>query len=193
MLLKIFSNIFKQDKHMKLIVGLGNPGEKYLQTRHNAGFILLNELRKAWQFPEFQMQKKFNAFVSEGNIEGQKVILAKPQTFMNNSGESVRKILAFYKLTPAQLIVIHDDLDIESGILRVSFDSSAGGHNGISDIIEKLGTQKFKRLRIGIEGSEKRKERQMPGDKFVLQNFSPLELEAVQNLAKDAMAEISQN
>ena len=170
---------------MKIVIGLGNPGEKYKNNRHNAGFIILDELKNDWDFPEFEFSKKFNAEISEGNIESEKIILTKPQTFMNASGEAVQKIISFYKLTPEDIIVIHDDLDINFGELRSSTESRAAGHNGVQDIIDKLGTQNFKRIRIGIEGEEQRKNRIIPGDVFVLQDFSQEEIEIVKNLAKE--------
>ena len=170
---------------MKLIIGLGNPGEKYKNNRHNAGFIILDELQKNWGFTDFEFSKKFEAEISEGNLEGEKIVLAKPQTFMNNSGEAVQKIINFYKLTPEDILVIHDDLDINLEEFRIATDSRAAGHNGVQDIIEKIGTQNFKRIRIGIEGEEKRKTRTIPGDVFVLQDFSTEELEVIKNLSKE--------
>lgn len=172
---------------MKLIIGLGNPGEKYQKNRHNAGFIILDELKKNCNFPDFEFSKKFNADISEGILEGDKIILAKPQTFMNNSGEAVQKIMNFYKLAPEAILVIHDDLDIDFGNYKISNDSGPAGHNGVQDIIDKVGTQNFKRIRIGIEGEEKRKTRIIPGDVFVLQDFSEEELEKIKNLAKGIM------
>jgi PTH1 family peptidyl-tRNA hydrolase len=170
---------------MKLIIGLGNPEEKYKNNRHNAGFIILDELKNDWDFPDFEFSQKFNADISEKNKDGDKIILIKPQAFMNNSGEAVQKIMSFYKLTPENIIVIHDDLDINFGEYKISTDSGPAGHNGVQDIIDKLGTQNFKRIRIGIEGEEKRKTRIIPGDVFVLQDFSKEELEIVKNLAKE--------
>lgn len=188
---------------MKLIIGLGNPGEKYKKNRHNAGFIILDELKKIWNFHDFEFFKKFNAEISEGNPnpllspgesaplsgadEGasDKIILAKPQTFMNNSGEAAREIMDFHKITLENITVIHDDLDINLGEYKISTGSSSAGHNGIESLIEKLGTQNFKRIRVGIEGSEKRKNRVVPGDVFVLQNFSDEELEIIRKLAKE--------
>jgi PTH1 family peptidyl-tRNA hydrolase len=170
---------------MKLVIGLGNPGEKYQKNRHNTGFIILDELKEAWGFPDFEFSKKFNANTSEGNFEGDKIILAKPQTFMNNSGEAVQKIMNFYKLSPEDILVIHDDLDINFGELKISNDSGPAGHNGVQDIINKIGTQNFKRIRIGIEGEEKRKTRIIPGDVFVLKDFSEEELEKIKELAKE--------
>lgn len=172
---------------MKLIIALGNPGNQYENTRHNAGFIVLDEIQKAWDFPIFQLNKKFNAEISEANKDGMKLILAKPQTFMNLSGQSVKSLMDFYKFSPDDISVLHDDLDIELGKFKISTDSSAGGHNGIQSIIDNLGTQKFKRLRIGIEGAEKKKERLMSGSDFVLQKFSAEELDVIQKLAKEIM------
>ena len=120
----------------------------------------------------------------EGNFEGDKIILAKPQTFMNNSGKGP-KIMNFYKLSPEDILVIHDDLDINFGELKISNDSGPAGHNGVQDIINKIGTQNFKRIRIGIEGEEKRKTRIIPGDVFVLKDFSEEELEKIKELAKE--------
>jgi len=170
---------------MKLIIGLGNPEEKYKNNRHNAGFIIIDEFQKDWGFPAFEFSKKFDAEISEGISEGDKIILVKPQTFMNKSGESVQKIISFYKLTPEDITVIHDDLDINLGEFKLSTDSRAAGHNGVQNIIDKLGTQNFKRIRIGIEGEEQRKNRVVPGDVFVLQDFSDEELEIIKNLAKE--------
>jgi PTH1 family peptidyl-tRNA hydrolase len=170
---------------MKLVIGLGNPGEKYQKNRHNTGFIILDELNEDWSFPDFEFSKKFNADISEGIFEGDKIILIKPQTFMNNSGEAVQKIMSFYKLAPEDILVIHDDLDINFGESKISNDSGPAGHNGVQDIINKIGTQNFKRIRVGIEGEEKRKTRIIPGDVFVLQDFSEEELEKIKELAKE--------
>ncbi|EKE25081.1 MAG: hypothetical protein ACD_5C00302G0001 [uncultured bacterium] len=170
---------------MKLIVGLGNPGNQYQNTRHNVGFIILDELAKTWKFPQFQASKKFNAEISESLLNSEKIILVKPQTFMNQSGQSVKALIDFYKLSIEDFTVIHDDLDIDLGAFKISTDCSAGGHNGIQSIIENIGTQKFKRIRIGIEGAEKKKERLMSGSDFVLQKFSDEEIEIVKKLGKE--------
>jgi PTH1 family peptidyl-tRNA hydrolase len=135
---------------MKIIIGLGNPGEQYKDTRHNIGFAVVEKIQTDWDSSPFEFNKKFNAEISKGSD----ILLAKPQTFMNLSSETVRAILDFYKLTPADIIVIHDDLDIAIGKYKLATDSSSAGHNGVADIIEKLGTQKFKRVRVGI-GQEK--------------------------------------
>ena len=179
---------------MILIVGLGNPEKKHEKNRHNTGFIILEELQKLWNFPDFAADKKFNAEMSEGNCELQttncKLLLARPQTFMNNSGEAVKKIIDFYKLTPENLIAIHDDLDLELGKYKIATDSSSAGHKGIEDIIEKLGTQEFKRVRVGIEGEEKRKERKAPAEDYVLQDFSEEEYGKIKSLAPEIAGKI---
>ena len=173
---------------MKLIIGLGNPEEKHKNNRHNSGFIIIDELKNDWDFPDFEFSKKFNSEISEGNRGREKTVLAKPQTFVNNSGEAVRKIMGFYKSTPEDILVIHDDLDIDFGKYKISTDSGPAGHKGVQNIIKKIGTQKFKRFRIGTEGTEKRKARTIPGDEFVLQNFSSEELKTTKNLAKEIKA-----
>lgn len=135
---------------MKIIIGLGNPGKKYEDTRHNAGYLALDFLAQKYSFGPWEEKKKLLATLSEGFISQEKALLVKPSVFMNNSGQSVRKILDFYKLTPENLIVLHDDLDIAPGAIRTTLSSRAAGHNGVADIIEHLGTQDFKRYRIGI-------------------------------------------
>jgi len=139
---------------MKLIVGLGNPGNKYSQTWHNLGFAAVDELRALLDLPAFKKSAKFQADISEGDYGGEKIILAKPLTFMNNSGDSVQVISAFYKIKPADLIVIQDDIDLALGKMRLAIGSSAGGHNGIKSIIEKLGGKNFNRIKIGIKTSQ---------------------------------------
>lgn len=175
---------------MKLLVGLGNPTAQYENTRHNAGFIILDEIQKQLEFPAFEMNKKFEAEISEKNVAGEKTILAKPQSFMNLSGEVTEKIAAFYKIPTTNIIVIHDDLDLDLGKYKVSNDSSAAGHNGVQNIFDKFGTQAISRIRIGIEGSEKKLQRQMSGSDFVLQKFSDEELEIVKKLAEEIMKSI---
>ena len=170
---------------MKIIIGLGNPGKQYENTRHNSGFMIVDELQVVWNFPSFQLNKKFNAEISEGIHEGGKVMLVKPQTFMNQSGLSIQALIDFYKVPIENMAVLHDDLDIKFGDFKVSLDASAGGHNGILSIIEKLGTQKFKRIRIGIEGPELQKNRLMSGSAFVLQKFSEDEIEKIKKLSVD--------
>lgn len=133
---------------MKLIVGLGNPGREYAATRHNAGFMVIDRLA-----PDMGVaveKKMFKALVGQGRIEGEKVVLAKPQTYMNLSGEAVSALLNWYKLTTADLIVIYDDLDLPPGKLRIRSGGGSGGHKGMQSIIQVLGTENFLRVRVGI-------------------------------------------
>lgn len=134
---------------MFLIVGLGNPTAKYEKTRHNAGFDVIDALAERYGIEV--NQRKGRAFCGSGYIEGQKVLLAKPQTFMNLSGESVSSLVNFYKLDPAQdLIVVFDDISLAPGNLRIRKKGSAGGHNGIKDIIARVGTDQFARVKVGV-------------------------------------------
>ncbi|MFZ6719119.1 aminoacyl-tRNA hydrolase [Undibacterium sp. Ji49W] len=130
---------------IRLIVGLGNPGPEYEQTRHNAGFWLVDQLPAS-----LQRDKNFNALVGKTRIAGHEVWLLEPQTFMNRSGQSVGAICRFYKITPDQVLVVHDELDMLPGVAKLKQGGSSGGHNGLKDITAALGTQDYWRLRIGI-------------------------------------------
>lgn len=134
---------------MKLIVGLGNPGKEYDRTRHNIGFDILNLLADKYNLT-FYENKKFNALETSFYLLNEKIIFVKPLTFMNLSGDSVIKYMNYYDIDISNLLVIHDDLDMELGKIRIVFDSSSGGHNGIKSIINNLNSQKFVRLKIGI-------------------------------------------
>lgn len=159
---------------MKLIVGLGNPGKKYEKTRHNVGFIAISNLRsQSSEYSDWKLNKKFTAEVAEGKINGKKIILLRPQTFMNRSGIAVRAAAAFYKIKPPDIFVIYDDIDLPLGKIRIRKDGSSGGHLGVQSIINLLGTQNFVRFRIGI-GPEKRW-KGFDAAKFVLQKFSKKE------------------
>ncbi len=159
---------------MQIIVGLGNPGDKYSKTRHNAGFMALDFILKDKHV--ISCASKFDAKICEEH-DPQKTFYIYPQTFMNDSGKAVRQIMDFYKLSPADLVVIHDDVDLPLGTIRFTEVSSDAGHNGVKSIIEAIGTQDFKRIRIGIES---RLDRAVPPtDAFVLQNFSEDELKKI--------------
>jgi PTH1 family peptidyl-tRNA hydrolase len=136
---------------MKLIVGLGNPGKKYSQTWHNLGFEVLTLLRQELNLAEFKKSIKFKAEITKGEFNGETIILAKPQTFMNNSGLTVTAIAHYFKIAPTDIIVIHDDLDLPLGKIRLTHNSSAGGHNGIKSIIEHITSQEFSRIKLGIK------------------------------------------
>ncbi|AHF57383.1 aminoacyl-tRNA hydrolase [Spiroplasma eriocheiris] len=133
---------------MKLIVGLGNPGDEYKYTRHNIGFLALDRLVE--KFNPDGPKKNFNAFYWETKINDEKVIFMKPQTYMNLSGSAVLAIKQFYKINLEDIIIIHDDKDIEFGALKIKTGGSSAGQNGIKDLINKLGSENFKRIRIGI-------------------------------------------
>jgi peptidyl-tRNA hydrolase, PTH1 family len=133
---------------LKLFVGLGNPGKEYEQTRHNAGFMVIDELAKRWN-TSFQTTK-FHGMMASTVISGEKVALCKPLTYMNLSGECVRPLMDYYHIDVDDVIVIYDDLDLPPGKIRLRMKGSSGGHNGIKSLIHHLGTQEFKRIRIGI-------------------------------------------
>lgn len=133
---------------MKLIVGLGNPGDKYHKTLHNAGFLAIDELAK--KLSVFDWTSKFKGLMAQGSMNGSRFVLLKPQTFMNISGESVQACIQFYKIDLEDIIVVSDDLDREMGLLRYRTSGGHGGHNGIRDIIQRCGGNNFNRLRIGI-------------------------------------------
>lgn len=138
---------------MKVVIGLGNPGKKYERTRHNMGFIAVDSLRKKFNLND--EREKFQALVSEKNIDGEKVIFFKPQTFMNLSGNAVIEIINFYKLDPKKdIIVIYDDMDLPFGDIRIREKGSSGGHNGIKSIISHIG-EEFVRIKCGIGEKEK--------------------------------------
>jgi PTH1 family peptidyl-tRNA hydrolase len=134
---------------LHLIVGLGNPGAEYAQTRHNAGFLLVEKLASRWRM-EWSVERKFAARVARGEMHGQRVLLCQPQTFMNLSGESVGEITGFYRLPIARLVVAVDDADLPFGEIRLRPGGSSGGHHGLESIEQHLGSREFARLRIGI-------------------------------------------
>lgn len=135
---------------MKLIVGLGNPGSDYSGTYHNIGFMAVNRLSSRFQTPDFVLDKKSNAYISDCNICGQKVLLVKPNTYMNLSGDAVSGLARYYKIEPQDILVLYDDIDMQKGVVRARLNGSAGTHNGMRDIVAKLGLEGFARVRIGI-------------------------------------------
>lgn len=134
---------------MKLVVGLGNPEGSYRETYHNLGFDAINILAERFFAPDFRLDKKSNALLSEVDRGGNKVVLCKPQTYMNNSGDAVGALVRYYKLRSADIIVLYDDIDIAKGVVRGRLSGSAGTHNGMRDVTEKLGFSDFARVRIG--------------------------------------------
>lgn len=147
---------------MKLVVGLGNIGKEYENTRHNVGFLILDSF-----LSEFRLENKFRAMIKKETISGVDVLFVKPVTYMNLSGEAVRKIVDYYHIESKDILVIHDDLDLSFGRYRLKEDSSSGGHNGIKSIIQCLGSQQFNRLKIGIANNK-----EMDTKDYVLGKFS---------------------
>ena len=135
---------------IRLIAGLGNPGPEYEQTRHNAGFWLVDNLANSLPGCRLQRESRFQAMVARTSIAGQEVWLVEPLTFMNLSGQSVAALARFYKINPDEVLVVHDELDLAPGIARMKKGGSAGGHNGLKSMTASLGTQDYWRLRIGI-------------------------------------------
>lgn len=177
---------------VKLIIGLGNPDEEYQNTRHNVGFMFLDYLAKKIDANDFAEDKKMNALVSKSKIEKTSVVLIKPLCYVNKSGEVVSKLAKFYKVKPADTIIIQDDLDIEFGSFKNSFEKNSGGHKGVESIIKALKTNKFYRLRIGTSVRALEKAREQSDKKrdafvmdFVLAKFSPKDQEVIKKMFPD--------
>ncbi|MFZ3018808.1 MAG: aminoacyl-tRNA hydrolase [Gallionella sp.] len=146
---------------IRLIVGLGNPGREYENTRHNAGFWWLDEFARMHNL-SFRSEAKFHGLAARGQLHGHEVFLLKPQTFMNVSGRAVGALAQFYKIAPAEILVVHDELDLPPGSAKLKLGGGHGGHNGLKDIIAHLGTKDFWRLRLGIGH---------PGERSEVANF----------------------
>lgn len=162
---------------MKVIVGLGNPGRKYSDTRHNIGFRVLEEIARRYSIEK--EESRFDAIIGHIRIGGEKVLLVKPLTYMNLSGKAVQPLMRWFKLNLGDLIVIYDDMDLPSGTLRLRPQGGSGGHKGMASIIDRLGSQEFARIRIGIG---------RPNDEaidWVLGKFSPTE----QKLMEEAISQ----
>lgn len=175
---------------MYLIVGLGNPEQDYSNTRHNMGFATINQLAK--QYDIAITKNKFKGLYGNGVIEGEKVILLKPQTFMNLSGQSIREIIEFYKIEKEQVIVIFDDIDIEPGNIKIRKAGGAGTHNGMKSVVKELNTQHFKRIRVGI-GKPEEKEHLVEYVLGAISDEDRENLEKGTDLAKQAVIEIIKN
>ncbi len=172
---------------MKLIVGLGNPGKEFELTRHNAGWLTLDRFAESENLSS-KKSSKLQAEVFDYKVGRNKVILAKPQTFMNNSGISVSIMLNFYRLAAKDIVIVHDDKDIPVGEIRVQTNRGAAGHNGIKSIIEHIGTQDFTRIRIGVGPVEKEKIEVISN--FVLNKFTKEEFKLLQTAMDHAAVEI---
>ena len=172
--------------NLRLIVGLGNPGADYVDTRHNAGFWLIDEIA-ADQGLSFRFEKRFNAEECKFKAHGRDVFLQKPQTFMNRSGQSVAALARYYKIAPEEILVIHDELDLPPGVNRIKQSGGHGGHNGLRDIINHLGNRDFFRIRVGIGH---------PGDSkqvvnYVLHTPSVADMNAIELANRDTLAVMS--
>ncbi len=167
-----------------LVIGLGNPGREYRETRHNIGFMVIDQLCKVLGISMTRMQSR--ALVALGTLEGQKIILAKPQTFMNLSGQAVGGLVHFYKVPLDHLIIAHDDIDLPLGTLRLRPGGGSAGQKGMESIIQQLGTQNFSRLRLGVGRPPGQKE----AANYVLQSFSRSEQELVDLVLERATAAV---
>lgn len=183
---------------MKIIIGLGNPGEKYKSTRHNVGYLVLDKLAKkkeispAGEKINFKKDHKFNSLIASTKNKGQSIILVKPETYMNTSGDSVSKIMQYYRADILDLVVVYDDVDIPLGQIRLRLKGSSAGHNGAQSIIDTLGSDQFVRIRIGISDQLKnvqeidKKENKIDTKNYVLSQFSKREMKIVEKVADQA-------
>ncbi len=177
---------------MKLIIGLGNPGRQYARTRHNVGFMVLDALKKKLEPGSkeiWKLSKKFNAEIYETSLNGEKIILAKPMTYMNHSGQSVWLITNFYNIGIDDIVVAHDDKDLKLGEIKVQSDRGHAGHNGIRSIINHLGTKDFTRIRIGIASNNEKKMENT--SRFVLGKFGLLEKRELNKILEQSVDEIN--
>ncbi|MFC1756043.1 aminoacyl-tRNA hydrolase [Patescibacteria group bacterium] len=166
-----------------LIVGLGNPGTQYDRTKHNTGFIIVDEMVKLQEGMEWKEENKFKAQIAQGN----EIIFLKPLTFMNLSGESVSKVASFFKIDPGNIVVIHDDVDFPLLEWKLQLSKDSAGHNGVEDIMQKLGTNDFWRVRVGVGRPEDKK---FDVEDYVLSLFKDEDLDKVENLSGEIWIEI---
>jgi len=170
-----------------LLVGLGNPGKKYDGNRHNVGFMVVDELARAGGFPDFR--EKFSGVYAKGSFAGQDVVVLKPMTYMNVSGDCVQPAAAFHKIAPADVVVVHDELDVPFGDVRVKVGGGHAGHNGLRSLIDRLGTPDFVRVRVGVG-------RPPPGFRgevadYVLSDFDAVERATLPDVVKKALDAIT--
>ena len=166
---------------MKLITGLGNVGEKYCFTRHNTGFMVLDKIALNNDL-SFKEDKKLKCFMTKTKFNGEDIILAKPTTFMNLSGESVIALMNYYKIDIKDVLIVYDDIALDLGRIRFRANGSDGGHNGIKSIIKHVGTQNFARLKVGIGPQPP-----IPSESFVLQNYTKEQLETLKEVLKTSI------
>jgi len=179
---------------MILVVGLGNPGKKFEKTPHNLGRRVVTSWQQVVRFSDFKFEKKFNALISKGVFNKKKIILALPETFMNLSGKSVKLLTTFYKILTTNLWLVHDDIDLSLGKIRIVKNRGAAGHKGVQSIIDALKTKDFVRFRIGIKPNSKFKMQnaklQFKIQNFVLKNFSKNEEKIVKEVIKKTIEAI---
>lgn len=175
---------------MRIIVGLGNPGEKFKKTRHNIGFRSIDcfyeKVKSLCYFSDFENKEKFQSLISEGEINKQKIILIKPQTFMNSSGKAIKKLIDFYKVETLKVIVIHDDIDLPLGKIKINKNRGSAGHKGIESIIKELKTKNFIRIRIGIAPEKEA----IKTEDFVLKKFNQKEEEILKKVLQRTITAI---
>ncbi|MBW2061875.1 MAG: aminoacyl-tRNA hydrolase [Deltaproteobacteria bacterium] len=166
---------------MHLVIGLGNPGQVYARTRHNLGFRVVERL--AERYGVKLVKKKHQSLLGQGQVAGIKVLLAQPQTYMNHSGQAVRRLVDYFDLARPDILVVHDDLDIEVGVIKVTGRGGAGGHKGVASIIRHLQDNDFSRIRIGIG----RPDPSMAAEEYVLSQFRPEEEQPIESAVRNAV------
>jgi len=171
---------------MILITGLGNPGKEFSITRHNVGFIILDEFQTKFEFSDWKTKKKLKAEISEGRIGKEEIVLAKPKTYMNASGKSVKVIIAHYKLSLCNLFIVHDDLDLPFGKMKISEGKNSAGHKGVQSIIDELKTKDFVRFRIGIGTEKSNLKSSSINEMFVLKKFNKKEQDSLKKISQNA-------
>ncbi len=173
---------------MKLFVGLGNPGTKYENTRHNVGFMFVEQFSHVCEASSFQTKSKFDADIAECTLDDEKVLFVKPQTFMNQSGIAVRKVMDFYNLSQQDITIAHDDLDITFGEFKIQNGKGPREHNGLISIEEHLGSADFNRIRIGIDN--RNEEVGISGRDYVLSRFTGAEITALKEVFSNIISQL---
>ncbi len=171
-----------------MIVGLGNPGREYVKNRHNFGFLCLDKYQETHDFDSWINKKDWNCQISTGNVGGVRIILVKPQTYMNESGRAVQAAAQFYKITASDIVVVHDELDVEFGSIRSRVGGGSAGHNGIKSVAQSIG-EDFGRIRVGIGP---KRPAQIDSADFVLQDFSEAESKKLDSIEKEVCSIIDE-
>lgn len=182
---------FSLDNNKFLIVGLGNPGNEYLKTWHNAGFMFIDEVITMENLSQLSFETKFNAETNMYRKNSKKIYLLKPQTFMNNSGQSVKQIAKFYDIQTKNIILVHDDLDIEFGKYKISFGKGPKIHNGVNSVENHLSSTEFWRVRLGVETRSKELKTKFKGSDYVLSKIGKDDLEKFSEVFSNAYSAIS--